>query len=471
MNKFIGRSKELQLLQKEYATPSARLVVVYGRRRIGKTRLIEESLRGQPAAAYYLAADEKDILQIKELQTLLGLFLHDEVLPGLLFTDWKSLFAYLKKVWPQERKCILVIDEVTYIIKNNLSFPSYLQQFWDTFLSKTNTTLVLSGSIVGLMLETVLSGKSPLYGRRTAEIYLEGLAVPQVQEFLHCSFEKSIPFFAIVGGIPKYLELVNNDFPVFLADLFDKRSFFYREGLYLLAEEFNDLSTYSLILHALAEGKTKLSEISSHTNLEGKKISAYLDILEHLGFIQAMIPATKDEKIFRGRSYLIADSFLEFWFKFINQHRSRIELGQQDQLLSSLQGEINSFIGRKFEKVCQQFLQSNPFFAFSRMGKEWGKMPAGESGKDTYEIDLCAVNEKTKEILFGECKWQPGVDAPAILRELRKKASYVQWHDTQRKEYYVLFAKSFQHKNIEGENVFLFDLNDMEREWKKKVTT
>src|SRR3989338_4260311 len=186
MNTFIGRNKELQLLQKEYAAPGARLVVVYGRRRIGKTRLIEESLRGQPATAYYLAADEKDILQIKELQTLLGQFLHDEVLPELFFTDWKSLFAYLKKVWPPEQKVILVIDEVTYIIKNNSSFPSYLQQFWDIFLSKTNTTLVLSGSIVGLMLESVLGGKSPLYGRRTAEVYLEGLAVPEVQEFLHC---------------------------------------------------------------------------------------------------------------------------------------------------------------------------------------------------------------------------------------------------------------------------------------------
>jgi len=124
----------------------------------------------------------------------------------------------------------------------------------------------------------------------------------------------------------------------------------------------------------------------------------------------------------------------------------------------SLQGEINSFIGRKFEKVCQQFLHYNPIFAFNRIGKEWGNMPAGESGKDTYEIDLCAVNEKTKEILFGECKWQSKVDAQVILRELQKKASYVQWFDKQRKEYYVLFAKSFRYKNIDEKNVFLFDL-------------
>lgn len=468
MEEFIGRRKELQLLQKEYAAKSARLVVVYGRRRIGKTRLIEESLRRQKETIYYLAADEKDILQIRELQSLISSLFQDEVLSGQPFTDWKSFFAYLKKVWPQGRKIIFVIDEVTYIIKNNPSFPSYLQQFWDTFLSKTNTTLVLSGSIVGLMLESVLGGKSPLYGRRTADIHLKEFPLPQIQEFLHCSLERSIPFFAIIGGIPKYLELVDNNFPVFISNLFDKRSFFYREGLYLLTEEFNDISTYSLILHALAEGKTKLSEMSSYTNLEGKKISAYLDILEHLGFIQTMIPVTKEETHFRGRSYLITDSFLEFWFKFINQHRSRIELGQQDQLLSSLQGEINSFIGRKFEKVCQQFLQYNPLFAFNRIGKEWGKMPAGESGKDTYEIDLCALNEKTKEILWGECKWQQGVNAHALLQELQEKASYVPWHTHQRKEYYVLFAKSFQHKNINEKNVFLFDLNDMEREWKKE---
>jgi len=468
MGTFIGRGQELQLLQKEYTAKGAGLVAVYGRRRIGKTRLIEESLQGQKETVYYLAADEKDILQIKELQVLLGTFLHDEVLPGQLFTDWKNLFAYLKKVWPPERKIIMVIDEVTYIIKNNPSFPSYLQQFWDTFLSKTNTCVVLSGSIVGLMLENVLGGKSPLYGRRTAEIHLEELPISQVQKFLHCSLEEAIPFFAIVGGVPKYLELVGGNFATFSFDLFDQRSFFYREGIYLLTEEFNELSTYSLILHALAEGKTKLSEISSHTGLEGKKISAYLDILEHLGFIQALVPVTKAGKKFRGRSYVIADSFLEFWFHFINKHRSQIELGQQDQLFSSLQGEINSFIGRKFEKVCRQFLQDHNLFAFTHLGAEWGKIPAGEKGKDTYEIDLCAINEKNREILFGECKWQHGVNAQEILPRLREKAASVQWFNQQRTEYYVLFAKSFKNKNHNEKNVFFFDLADLEREWKKR---
>ena len=326
---FVGRKTELERLEKEYNKDSASFIVIYGRRRIGKTRLIEEFLKNKKEQMYYLASDETDSLQIKEIKTTIGNFLKDEFMINQEFADWKSFFSYLEKVWPKEKKIILAIDELTFILKNNQSFSSYLQQFWDIFLTKTKTKLILSGSSVGLMLKDVLGGGSPLYGRRTSEIFLEELKLKEVKEFLEESTENTIKFFSILGGIPKYLELVNEDFDIFIEEIFDKRSFFYREGLYLMTEEFKDIATYSNILRAIAEGKTKLNEIAGYCNIESKNISAYLSILENIGFVQEEIPVTKKEKKFRGKHYLIKDSFLEFWFKFINKNRSLIEMDKK----------------------------------------------------------------------------------------------------------------------------------------------
>lgn len=464
--KFVNRTKELALLRREYHQPGARFVVVYGRRRLGKTRLIKESLQDQNDAIFYLAADEKDALQIREFQVLLGEFFQDEFLASNTFTDWKSLFSYLAKVWPRQRRVILVIDEVTYIIKNNPSFPSYLQQFWELCLNQTETCLVLSGSLVGLMLQEVLGGNSPLYGRRTAEIFLEELPIQHVQEFLGQPLEEAIPFFALVGGVPKYLEIVDRNFSAFVTSLFDAQSFFYREGLYLMTEEFNDISTYSNLLRAVAEGKTRVAEIADYCGLEGRKISSYLAILENVGFIEGLVPVVKEETAFRGKLYQMRDSFLEFWFRFIHHNRALIELGRTAELAAEKKNEINSFIGRKFEKVCFQFLVKAAFFSFTKVGKQWGKMASAATDKNQYEIDLCALNEKTNEILFGECKWQENVEALQELRELRHKAAFVPWRNQNRKEYYAIFAKSFKDKNIKG--VDLFDLKDIENILKTK---
>lgn len=460
--KFINRKRELDLLAEQYQKPGAHFVVVYGRRRIGKTRLLEESIRGKKEAIYYLAADEKDALQIKELQELLARSLHDDYLAAASFSDWKNFFAYLRQVWPQKRKLVFIIDEVTYIIKNNPSFPSYLQQFWDSFLSTTETCLIVNGSLVGLMLKEVLAGSSPLYGRRTADIFLQELSFPHVAAFLQKPAEETMPFYAILGGIPKYLELASSSFPHFLGSLFDKNSFFYREGLYLMTEEFNDISTYSNVLRAIAEGNTKAVEIANYSGISSKSLSAYLAILENLGFILVAIPITEG-KDFRGKTYRIRDFFLEFWFKFIYPHRSLIEMDRGAAVIQERRNDINSFIGRKFEDACQQFLSQSGVFPFTKIGKQWGKIPAAPRDNNQYEIDICAFNEKSKEILFGECKWQEKADVPSILKELQQKAGYVQWHNPERKEYYAIFAKSFKTKTIAEKNVHLFDLSDMER--------
>lgn len=461
--KFIGRKKELEILESEYKHDVASFIVVYGRRRIGKTRLIEEFLVKKPSQIYYLAADETDVLQIRELRQMFGVFFKDEFLANHEFNDWKDLFSYLEKIWPRNKKIIFGIDEVTYLIKNNNAFASYLQQFWDKFLSKTKTKLIVSGSLVNLMLKFVLQGGSPLYGRRTAEIKLEELQMADVQKFLNKSFIETIKFYALLGGVPKYLEFVKSSFDNFLNELFDKRSFFYREGIYLMTEEFNEVATYSNILKAISEGKTKLNEIADFSGIEGKKISAYLSILANLGFIREEMPVNVREKKFRGKNYLLNDSFLDFWFKIIYKNRSLIELDQKDTILKNNHNEINSFIGRKFENVCMQYIIISDVFNFTKIGRAWGKT----LDNNIYEIDIVALNEKTKEILFCECKWKGNVDAKKILAELKEKSQHVQWHNSSRKEHFCIIAKSFK-KKLDKRECMCFDLDDLEKAFNKK---
>jgi len=454
--KFIGRRRELEALEREDSKKSASFVVIYGRRRIGKTRLIGEFLRGKKNAAYYLAADQEDYLQIKEFKVSLNSVLKDDYLANADFKDWSSFFLYLDKIWPKQTKIILAIDEITYIIKNNKSFTSYLQRFWDMCISKSNTTLLISGSSVSLMLNTVLSGTSPLYGRRTAEIFLQEFDVYEAKEFLGKNMTESIRIYSIIGGIPKYLELAINGYDDLIRQIFDKRSFFFREGIYLMTEEFNDISTYSNILKAISEGKNSLNDITQYCNMDSKKISAYIRILADLSFVREDVPISKKREKFRGKIYSIKDTFMDFWFKIINSNRSLIEMDMTEKLMETKKNDINSFIGRKFEKVCMQYLAKKSNYEFTHIGKEWGTA----QNKKTYEIDIMAINKKN-EVLFAECKWQDNIDAENILSILKEKTMLVQWKNDVRKEHYFIFAKSFRKKIISGAELIDLKLIEM----------
>jgi len=451
---FIDREKELEALEEEYKKERASFIVIYGRRRVGKTALIEEFIKNKKYL-YYLAADEKEQLQIKELKEEIARFLGDQTLFELKIEDWKVLFSYLEKVWPKDEKIIFVIDEFSYLIKHNESITSYLQRFWDSFLSKTKTKLILCGSIVSLMLKNVLEKGSPLYGRRTLDLFIEKFSIKEVKEFLNTSEENAVKFYAVLDGIPKYLQLVEEkDFEKFLKKILDKRSFFYREGYYLMSEELKDISTFLNILRAIAEGNTNISEISNFTGIESKKIYPYLEILENLGFIKKQTPIFGE----RNSIYLIEDNFLDFWFRFVQKYRSYIEIDSTNKIIKNVFEEINSFIGKKFEKVCIDFVKKN--FDFDVVGKQWGRIP---KEKEEYEIDIVAIKKKEKRILLVECKWKEKVNAKELCKELEEKSNYIEWNKRERKEEFIIFAKSFKEKikEFNGRKVYCFELKDL----------
>lgn len=459
--KFVNRKSELKHLEQEYIQPGPKFIVIYGRRRVGKTRLIEEFTRTKEDVAYYLAAQESDNQQISEFKEVLSPLLQDDFLRTTKFESWKHLFSYLGKVWPRDRRFIVAIDEVTFIIKSNPSFTSYLQNFWDNTLSKSQTILLLSGSLVGLMLNEVLSQDSPLHGRRTSQIKVEPLTLQDARGFMpNQPLEVQVSMYALTGGVPKYLQFIQpkDGFKEFvIKNFFSREGFFYQEGLFLLSQEFKDPSTYLNILKAISFGNSRLQEISNFTGIDSRKISGYLDILSNLGFTISIIPVTEEKKAFRGALYALSDNFLSFWHRFIFNGRSSIEFGEGKELYVQKKDEITSFIGRKFEGICREICRER--FKLDSAGTWWGHERDEKGIRKEIEIDICGLKKDSKEIFLGECKWQEKVNAKQLLAKLKEKAKYIGWNKEQRKEHYVLFAKSFKNK-IAG---ICFDLGDIEK--------
>ena len=204
MIRFIDRKPELRILADEWSSPGAKLIILYGRRRIGKTTLLSEFFSDKNGV-FYISEDVYYKLQVDDLRKYLAEFFHDEFLQNATINEWEGLFQYLPKVIDPGKRFFIVLDEFTYLIKNGRSILTGLQRLWDTFLSKTNVFLVLCGSNLGMMRDEVLSYSSPLYGRRTRDMLLAPFDFNNAMKFLNMSFEEKLLLYMTIGGIPEYL--------------------------------------------------------------------------------------------------------------------------------------------------------------------------------------------------------------------------------------------------------------------------
>ncbi len=442
---FINRGSELDFLEKQYKKPTASLIPIYGRRRVGKSRLITEFVKDKEHV-YHLAAQESKQEQVKNFKNTIAKKLEDEYLQRAKISDWKDLFAYLKNNPPKE-KLIIAIDEVTFIIKRNKAFPSYLQKFWDTYLKETDTTLILCGSLVGMMKESILNYSSPLYGRRSGQIHLKQLKPMHLNERIN-NLEKTIRFYSIFGGIPKYYEVIDLDktFQEVVDYTLQPENLFFEEGTFLLGQEFKELGNYNSILKSISRGNTELSNIANDIGMKSRPLSNYLDKLFTLGFVKREKPVTNTQKRYRGYRYYLNDNFMDYWFKFIFPNRNYIE--ERTFEYKDIEEKLELFISKKFEDICRDTLYKK----YNKVGRWWYK---------NSEIDIVALNENTDEIMFGECKWSDNVNAKALYRDLKTKKGEVRWNNEDRKEKYALFARSFK-TDITEDEIACFDLKKME---------
>jgi len=450
IGKFIDRKDELDLLEREWEnTPS--FIVVYGRRRVGKTRLLSEFAKGKRVFFHTFTEGTKEG-QIEALRKELAEFFGDELF--LSFSDWFPLFKYLaSKI---SGRTAVILDEFTYAVKSDREILSALQRAWDHELSRGPVMLVLSGSLLGMMRDEVLSYSSPLYGRRTAGFMLKPLNFKHSVEFFG-DWDYGLRAYLLLGGVPAYLAIASRKRSIeelveeeFLSPL----GYFYDEPYIVLAGELRELKVYFSILATIAAGKHRPTEIANSLGIEGRRIYPYLETLIRLGFVRREVPVVGKEK--RG-IYRINDPFLLTWFSLVYPNRTAIELGLAD--FESVFENLQRAYSIRFEELAKEFLvELNKAgklpFRFTRIGRWWRK---GE------EIDLVALNEREKKALFVEVKWKElsERETRGILRDLKRKAELVGLDGWE--SFYGLVAKRAEGKGEMREGDWLvWDLKDFE---------
>ena len=466
--KFLGREKEILVLEKEYNRDSG-FVVIYGRRRIGKTTLIKQFIKGK-TAFYFLATKEVESQSMKRFAGVIARTTGNSVLQKAAFSDWLDLFQAVADYKPNEKK-VLVIDEFPYLVKVNDSFPSILQNAWDEILKDSNVMLILCGSLISMMKKHALSYESPLYGRRTAQMRIAPLPFTTVYENQKLSFEEAAEQYSITGGVPKYMEFFSDGQPLYeqiKENVLSKNGFLYEEPNFLLTDEVQVPTNYFSIIKVIADGNHKLGTIAGILGLETSALTPYLKTLSELGFIEKQVPVTeKNAEKTRKGLYFISDNFLRFWFRYVYPYKGELELDNTQISLDELDKDFKEkFVAFAYEDICKEIfarLCSDKAIDFtpSKIGSYWLNDKSGNT-----QIDVMAVDTVNKRLFAGECKYhnQP-IDADVYF-ELVKKVDNSSEIKSAFKGYtviYGVFSKSgftSRMTDISNSNPNLFLINE-----------
>lgn len=420
---FLGREKEILVLEKEYARDGG-FVVIYGRRRIGKTTLIKQFIKSK-TAFYFLATKEVESQSMKRFAGVIARTTGNSVLQKAAFSDWLDLFQAVADYRSNEKK-VLVIDEFPYLVKVNDSFPSILQNAWDEILNDSNVMLILCGSLISMMKKHALSYESPLYGRRTAQMRIAPLPFTTVYENQKLSFEEAAEQYSITGGVPKYMEFFSDGQPLYeqiKENVLSKNSFLYEEPNFLLTDEVQVPTNYFSIIKVIADGNHKLGTIAGILGLETSALTPYLKTLSELGFIEKQVPVTeKNAEKTRKGLYFISDNFLRFWFRYVYPYKGELEIDNMQISLDELDKDFKEkFVAFAYKDICKEIfarLCSDKAIDFtpSKIGSYWLNDKSGNT-----QIDVMAVDTVNKRLFAGECKYhnQP-VDADVYFELVKK---------------------------------------------------
>ena len=436
---FVNRKQELEFLERKWEEKRAQLIIIYGRRRVGKTMLLKEFLKEKKGVYFLSTADSMDE-NVKGLAEKLAELTGKEYFMEV--KDFGRLFRYLADEIGGERAAI-IIDEFQYLMALEPGILSILQKVWDEHLKGTNLFLVLCGSSVGMM-EKTMEYKSPLYGRRTGQWKVEPFDIRGIAEmFPEKSMEELVKTYAVFGGVPFYLDLVRglSVEEAIREKVLRKGEVLYEEPEFLLREELREPRVYKLILKGLALGYETLGDLVNFTGLSRGHISRYLDTLERLDLVGYELPYGKRK---RGR-YYIKDNLFNFWFRFVYPNLGDLELGLVDEVWAKIEPKLNAYYGKVFERLVVEMLRQKMIdFGQRRVARWWHK---GE------EIDVVA--ELEKGLLFVEVKWSElkRREAEKIIGELKRKAEHFEGNKR-----FLLIAKKVEDK---GEG--MMDLEDLEK--------
>jgi len=435
---FINRRTELRQLNDWYAEPSFSFIPIYGRRRVGKTRLVQEFIKDKPAV-FYLSDALAEKVQLKSIGQIVGTAFDDSILRDNGFKDWEQLFTYLaKKV---KTRMVLVFDEFPYLVNANKAISSVFQKGIDEHLKNTPIFLILLGSSIGMMEREVLLHKAPLYGRRTGSLEVKEMPFEALTGFFpEKTFDDLVHIYAVCGAIPAYLEKLNPSLDIFgniENNILRKGTFLYQEVEFLVREELREPRNYFAILRALSEGKRKPGEIMAACGFEKSMVARYIDILRSLAIVEKEVPVTeKNPEKSRLGLYKIGDHFFSFWFRYVFPNRRHLEIENVRPVMEQIRRGFGSYLGFAFERVCREAcwrLMKEGLIEFNSIGRWWDK---------NNEIDIVALDDNKETIYFGEVKWNPKPLGLPILENLKEKAPKVKWGTSDRVERFMIFSKS-----------------------------
>ncbi|MDR1713947.1 MAG: ATP-binding protein [Coriobacteriales bacterium] len=424
---FVGRETELKELGALHAKPGFQMIVVYGRRRVGKTTLLSQ-FAADKKHIYFTAQESNDKANLSAFSQALYQYAGLPANTGG-FGSWADALAFLAEQAERDR-LIVVFDEFPYAAQANDALPSILQSVIDHTLQSGQLFLVLSGSNVGFMESDVLGAKSPLHGRRTAQIHLLPFDYLDAAKMLKgVSPADCLRYYACLGGVPHYLGFVDGQsgFANNIVHLFyGKSSIFADEPLMLLRQELREPALYNAILTALAKGANTPQLIADAIGEERTKVMKYLSTLLNLGLIEKRIPMFANQAKTRKGIYRIADPLFAFWYRCVFPYHAEVELGAGEVIArNKVLPNLSELEGLRFEDVCLQWLRRMntlgklPFIA-TALGYWWG---TDSRTRQQTDVDVIAAEKTSGQLLLGECKWQESLQGGAVLKTLVDKDS------------------------------------------------
>jgi len=442
---FWDREQEMAFLENQYRQPGSNLVVIYGRRRVGKTTAIAQFCRDKPSVIY-VADRSMETTLMKRMLGAVARFLGDELLAQVAPPDWDWVFGQLTSRADLSRKVVLVMDEFQALTQVNSAFPSLLQRMWDTQLSQKNIMLILCGSLVGMMYRTTLAYDSPLYGRRTGQLRMRPLTFSALREtFEQVPYNDIVELYAVSGGIPVYIDALRSPeqnrqslLGRIAENVLDPGGRLYDEPRFVLHGEISDTTRFFSILQVVAAGNRKQTHIAGKLGLSSNYLSSYMRILLDLQVLEKRIPVTADPQRSRRSLYYISDHFFEFWFRYVYPYQSELESGRPAVALSSIHETFDHYVSRAFEDCTRNWLwqmqdRGHLPFQLHKMESWWNKRA---------EMDILGMNHESSDILFGECKWSQNPIGVDVLKGLYHKAQQVDWRKKDRREWFLLASRA-----------------------------
>lgn len=435
---FIGRDKELNALNKLYKSDKFEFVVIYGRRRVGKTALINQFI-GDKKSIYFMGVESNEKQNLENFSKNIIEF-NSGIQTESFFASFQAAVEYVFKLAEHER-IVLAIDEYPYVARSSKSLASTLQLLIDKYKDNSKLMLILCGSSMSYMEDHVLAYKAPLYGRRTAQMKIQPFDFEESCCYFHnLSDEDKALIYGMVGGTPQYLLQMSDKLSVeenIKNTYLNPMSFLFEEPINLLKQEVREPAIYNAIITAIATGYSRMSEISSKVGEDTNVCSNYIKNLINLGIIRKETPY--GEKASKKSIYSIEDNMFYFWYRFVLDNNSVIVRGATDLVYRRIEPQLSNYMGRVFEEICKQYLWKqlligNTPIEFISLGRWWGNDPIQKS---QVEIDIMGEQDNDS-VLFAECKWRNEKIDLDILETLIGRSKLFHY----KKVHYYLFSKS-----------------------------